>query len=57
VEVRKFISSEEGMKYSLAEAFVTDYLPHRIIGNFYLKVKKPKNQQLFLIQKTKQLFG
>ena len=40
-EARKFISSEEGMKYSTAEAFVTSFLPHRLIGNFYMKINKP----------------
>jgi len=40
-EARKFISSEEGMQCSAAEALVTTYLPHRIIGNFYMRVNNP----------------
>lgn len=40
-EARKFISSAEGMKCSVAEAFVTTFLPHRIIGNFYMKINSP----------------
>lgn len=40
-EAREFSASEEGLKYSLAEAFVFDSLPHRIIANFYLNVNKP----------------
>lgn len=46
-EARKFISSEEGMKLSVAEAFVTTFLPHRIIGNFYLKFNKPEKPTVF----------
>lgn len=40
-EAREFSASEEGLKYSSAEAFVFDSLPHRIIANFYLNVNKP----------------
>lgn len=40
-DARKFISSAEGMQFSNAEALVTSYLPHRIIGNFYMSVNKP----------------
>lgn len=40
-DVRAFISSEEGLQCSSAEAIVTTYLPQRIIGNFYLRVNKP----------------
>ncbi len=47
IEARKFISSEEGMKFSLAEAFVTTFLPHRIIGNFYMKINKPVKPTAF----------
>lgn len=46
-EARKFISSAEGMKFSSAEAFVTTFLPHRIIGNFYLKINKPVKPTAF----------
>jgi hypothetical protein len=46
-DARKFISSSEGMKSSSAEALVTTYLPHRIIGNFYLTVNKPVKPTAF----------
>jgi hypothetical protein len=46
-EARKFISSPEAMKYSSAEAFVTTFLPHRIIGNFYMKINKPVKPTAF----------
>jgi hypothetical protein len=46
-EARKFISSSEGMKHSSAEAFVTTFLPHRIIGNFYMKINKPVKPTAF----------
>jgi hypothetical protein len=46
-EARKFISSLEGMQYSTAEAFVTTFLPHKIIGNFYMKINKPVKPTAF----------
>lgn len=46
-DARKFISSEEGMRFSVAEAFVTSFLPHRIIGNFYMKINKPVKPTAF----------
>jgi len=46
-ETRKFIASIEGMKYSSAEALVTNYLPHLIIGNFYMKINKPVKPTAF----------
>ena len=46
-EARRFISSPEGMKCSSAEAFVTTFLPHRIIGNFYMKINKPVKPTAF----------
>ncbi len=46
-EARKFISSPEGMKHSSTEAFVTTFLPHRIIGNFYMKINKPVKPTAF----------
>ncbi len=46
-DARKFISSEEGMKCSKAEAFVTTFLPHRIIGNFYMKINSPEKPTSF----------
>lgn len=51
-EAREFSASEEGLKYSLAEAFVFNSLPHRIIANFYLNVNKPAAPTKFF--KTKQ---
>ncbi len=46
-DARKFISSAEGMQFSAAEALVTSYLPHRIIGNFYMSVNKPVKPTAF----------
>lgn len=51
-EAREFSSTEEGLMYSLAEAYVFDSLPHRIIGDFYLKVNKPSALTKFF--KTKK---
>lgn len=46
-EALKFISSAEGMRFSSAEAFVTTFLPHRIIGNFYMKINQPVKPTAF----------
>lgn len=40
-EAREFGASAEGLKNSIAEAYVFDSLPHRIIANFYIKFNKP----------------
>ncbi len=40
-EAREYSASEEGLEFSLAEAFVFNSLPHRIIANFYLNINKP----------------
>lgn len=40
-DAREFGASAEGLKNSIAEAYVFDSLPHRIIGNFYMKFNKP----------------
>jgi len=40
-EAREFAASEEGLEFSLAEAFVFNSLPHRIIANFYINMNKP----------------
>ena len=42
-EVLQYSASEEGQQYSYAEAYVVKSLALRIMGNFYLKVKKPLN--------------
>jgi|APLak6261662433_1056034.scaffolds.fasta_scaffold00042_24 hypothetical protein len=52
-DARKFISSTEGMQFSSAEALVTNYLPHRIIGNFYLAVNKPVKPTAFFDDEEK----
>lgn len=40
-EAREFSSSEEGLQFSKAEAFVINSLPHKIIANFYMRVNNP----------------
>jgi len=40
-ETREFSASEEGLRFSKAEAYVLNSLPHKIIANFYLRVNKP----------------
>lgn len=46
-ETRNFIAGAEAMQYSSAEALVTNYLPHRIIGNFYMRINKPVKPTAF----------
>lgn len=38
---REYSSSEDGLKFSLAEAYVINSLPHKILANFYIRVNKP----------------
>jgi hypothetical protein len=40
-ETRKFMASEESLKYSAAEAFYLTSLPQKILINFYIKFDKP----------------
>ncbi len=40
-QARDYGSSEEGLRYSAAEAFVIKSLAHKLLANFYLKVNKP----------------
>jgi len=51
-EAREFSASEEGLKYSIAEAFVFDSVLHQIIANYYLKVDKPSVPTKFFKTKT-----
>lgn len=40
-EAREYASSDIGLKFSKAEAFVIKSLPHKILANFYMKIQKP----------------
>ncbi|MCB0400660.1 MAG: hypothetical protein KDD41_01110 [Flavobacteriales bacterium] len=40
-EARAYGASEEGLRYSLAEAYVIRSLAQKIIANFYMKVNRP----------------
>lgn len=40
-EAKAYGASPEGLEFSIAEAFVYNSLPHKIIGNFYLALNKP----------------
>ena len=51
-EAREYGASEEGLKFSLAEAFVLNSLAHKILANFYIKFNKPKVPTQFF--KTKE---
>lgn len=51
-EAREFASSEEGLKYSKAEAFVINSLPHKILANFYMKMQKPSVPTKFFKSKV-----
>lgn len=49
---REYGASDEGLKYSLAEAYVINSLAHKILANFYMKFNKPKVPTQFF--KTKE---
>lgn len=51
-EAREYASSIEGLKFSKAEAFVINSLPHKILANFYMKMNKPSVPTKFF--RTKQ---
>lgn len=51
-EAREFGASEEGLEFSLAEAYVFNSLPHRIIANFYLNINKPSVPTRFFKTKS-----
>lgn len=38
---REYSASDEGLKYSKAEAYVITSLSHKILANFYLKINQP----------------
>lgn len=40
-EAREYSASEAGLKYSIAEAFVINSLPQKILANFYMRINKP----------------
>lgn len=40
-EARKVAASEENNKYTIADAFVTDSVALKIVGNFYIRYDKP----------------
>jgi hypothetical protein len=48
---RDFSASPEGLKYSLAEAYVLTSLAHKILANFYVKFNKPKVPTQFFTTK------
>jgi len=39
---RNYGASEEGLRNSIAEAYVISSLAHKILANFYMKFNKPK---------------
>ena len=41
VETREFWAKKESCTYASADAYITNYLGHKIIGNIYLKFNKP----------------
>ncbi len=55
-----FSSSEEGLRYTLADAIVVKSLSHKILANFYLKFNKPaKPTKIFTneVDAVKRLFS
>lgn len=54
-EAREYASSEEGLQFSIAEAFVINSLPHKILANFYMKVQKPSVPTKFFRSKQEAI--
>jgi hypothetical protein len=40
-EARKLVAAENFRKNTIAKALLIDYLPHRIVAKFYVRVNKP----------------
>lgn len=40
-EARKVAASEENNRYTIADAFVTDSVALKLVGNFYIRYDKP----------------
>lgn len=40
-EARKVAASEENNRYTIADAFVTDSVALKLVGNFYMRYDKP----------------
>ncbi len=40
-DAREYSASEIGLKFSIAEAFVINSLPQKMLANFYMRVNKP----------------
>ncbi len=51
-DARNFGSSEEGLRFSAAEAFVINSLAHKLLANFYLRVNKPSVPTKFFSNKA-----
>ncbi len=51
----KHYSADEGTKFTCAEAYVITSLAHRLIGNFYLKINKPKVPTKIFTDKEKAI--
>ncbi len=52
-EALDFMFSEPAVEFSSRDAYITKSLPQRILGNFYLNVKKPLiPTKLFTSEKT-----
>ncbi|MEO6304528.1 MAG: hypothetical protein ABIP51_15315 [Bacteroidia bacterium] len=52
-EANEFSASAEGLKYTIADAFVVKGLAQKILANFYLKFNKPaKPSRIFNSEKA-----
>lgn len=40
-DAREYSASDIGLKYSIAEAFVINSLPQKMLANFYMRINKP----------------
>lgn len=54
-EAREVVASREFIGKTLAKALLVDSLGHRIVGNFYLSVNKPKIKTKIFSDRTEAL--
>lgn len=54
-EVSQYLASEDRSKLVLADAFVINSLPQRLIGNFYMKFKNPVRPTKIFTDKEKAI--
>lgn len=50
-DTRKFLASEHGLRFVIAQAFVLHSMAQRMVANFFMKMNKPKKPTKFFDKK------